>query len=198
MLFRKHFWEGLVDGSVSVAFRYWKRPSVKAGGSLQSPVGVLAIDTCERVSLSSITSDDARAAGYRSRAELLRDVAARRDPGRTLYRVSFHYAGEDPRRALREQAQLDECELAEIRARLDRMDRASHKGAWTRPVLELIRDNPGTLAADLAVRRGEERLKFKADVRKLKALGLTESLRVGYRLSPRGAAVLGSTPDTVA
>ena len=32
---------------------------------------------------------------------------------------------------------------------------------------------------------------FKADVRKLKELGLTESLRIGYRLSPRGRAYYG-------
>jgi hypothetical protein len=31
---------------------------------------------------------------------------------------------------------------------------------------------------------------FKLNVRKLKNLGLTESLGTGYRLSPRGAAVL--------
>jgi hypothetical protein len=37
---------------------------------------------------------------------------------------------------------------------------------------------------------GRERLPFKADVRKLKELGLTESLRIGYRLSPRGRALL--------
>ncbi len=37
---------------------------------------------------------------------------------------------------------------------------------------------------------GRERLPFKADVRKLKRLGLTESLDVGYRLSPRGRAYL--------
>jgi hypothetical protein len=37
---------------------------------------------------------------------------------------------------------------------------------------------------------GRERLAFKTDVRKLKALGLTESLPVGYRLSPRGEAWL--------
>jgi hypothetical protein len=190
MLFRKRFWDGLADGSVSVAFRYWKRPSVKAGGTLQSPVGVLAIDTCEQVGSRSITPEDARAAGYRSRAELLRDIATRRDPQRSLYRVSFHHAGEDPRRALRERADLDEHDLANVRTRLERMDRASRAGAWTKPVLELIRDNPGTLAAELAAQRGKETLKFKADVRKLKALGLTESLRVGYRLSPRGAAVL--------
>ena len=34
--------------------------------------------------------------------------------------------------------------------------------------------------------------RFKPLVRKLKALGLTESLEVGYRLSPRGAAVLAA------
>jgi hypothetical protein len=35
---------------------------------------------------------------------------------------------------------------------------------------------------------GRERLEFKRDVRKLKELGLTLSLEVGYELSPRGRA----------
>ena len=42
----------------------------------------------------------------------------------------------------------------------------------------------------LAASVGREKLPFKRDVRKLKELGLTESLRVGYRLSPRGKALL--------
>ena len=37
---------------------------------------------------------------------------------------------------------------------------------------------------------GRETLPFKTDVRKLKNLGLTDSLEVGYRLSPRGRAYL--------
>ena len=37
---------------------------------------------------------------------------------------------------------------------------------------------------------GRETLAWKADVRKLKEKGLTESLAIGYRLSPRGEAVL--------
>jgi hypothetical protein len=43
-------------------------------------------------------------------------------------------------------------------------------------------------AGDLAVELGREREPFKIDVRKLKNLGLTTSLEVGYRLSPRGEA----------
>jgi Mn-dependent DtxR family transcriptional regulator len=71
-----------------------------------------------------------------------------------------------------------------------RLDAASRHGSWTKSVLRLIRDRPGVRAADLARKLGRERLAFKRDVRKLKELGLTESLEVGYRLSPRGRAVL--------
>src|SRR3954466_11920605 len=198
MLFPKRLWVGLADGSVSVAFRYWKRPTVKGGGTLHSAVGVLAIDSVDRMARRAITPAEARAAGYESRARLLADLAKYRAPGTTparaagttLYRITFHYQGEDPRRALRENDRLGPSELQQLQSRLARLDRASSHGPWTKDVLELIHDNPATLAADLAARRGREKLPFKSDVRKLKALGLTESLRVGYRLSPRGRAVL--------
>ncbi len=188
MLFPKRFWDGIADGSVTVAYRWWTRPGAKAGGTQQSPVGVLAVDAVERVALRAITAADAQAAGYPTRAALLADLAKHRKPGAALHRIVFHYAGEDPRRALRED--LDPAALEAVRARLERLDRASRRGPWTRAVLELIRDNPATLAADLAAQRGMQKLPFKADVRKLKALGLTESLPVGYRLSPRGQALL--------
>ena len=70
------------------------------------------------------------------------------------------------------------------------MDRASRHGPWTAPTLRLIAERPETRAADLAAGVGRETLPFKADVRKLKELGLTESLEIGYRLSPRGRVVL--------
>lgn len=54
----------------------------------------------------------------------------------------------------------------------------------------MIRDRPAVRAPDLAASVGRETLPFKRDVRKLKELGLTESLEVGYRLSPRGATVV--------
>ena len=49
------------------------------------------------------------------------------------------------------------------------------------------------LSTTLAEKCGRERLPFKADVRKLKALGLTISHEVGYELSPRGQAYLRLT-----
>jgi hypothetical protein len=198
VLFPKRVWGGLTDGSVSLAFRYWRRPTVKAAGTLHCPVGVLAIDAVDRITLRDVTAAHAHAAGYDSRAALLADLAKYRRPGTTLHRVGFHYLGEDPRRALREDDRLSPAELLALRERLARMDRASRHGPWTFDVLTLIRENPATLAAELAASRGRETLKFKADVRKLKTLGLTESLRVGYRLSPRGRAVLDGAAASAA
>src|SRR4051794_3030170 len=187
VLFPKHLWGGLSDGSVTVAFRYFKRATVKGGGTLVTPVGVLAIEAVRRVNLRGITAADARAAGYPSRAAIVADLGEHRRPATALHRIDFHYAGQDPRRALRDDDQLDDDELARIHRRLASMDR--HR-PWTRDMLELIRDNPAIRAPDLAASRGRETLPFKADVRKLKALGLTESLPIGYRLSPRGRVVL--------
>ena len=99
-------------------------------------------------------------------------------------------AGDDPRIALRRDAEIDDTEFAATERKLARLDIASRRGPWTRRVLTLIADRPATRAGDLAESFGRERLAFKTDVRKLKALGLTESLDVGYRLSPRGRAVL--------
>ena len=61
--------------------------------------------------------------------------------------------------------------------------------------LALIAARPHVRAPDLAASLGWETPPFKANVRKLKALGLTESRDPGYRLSPRGVVVLRALTD---
>ena len=189
MLFEQRLWAGLADGTVTVTFRRWRRPRARAGGRHTTPAGVLAVDAVAEVDPAAITEDDARAAGFGSLAELLRRLDRHGDG--PVYRVDFHHAGADPREALRHADELSGDELAGLRARLDRLDRAARDGPWTVATLRLIGDRPGVRAADLAAVAGRERQPFKTDVRKLKELGLTESLEVGYRLSPRGRALLG-------
>jgi hypothetical protein len=185
MLFRPADLAAIAAGDVTVAFRRWKRPMVKAGGTQQTAVGVLAFEAVERV--DDITAEDARRAGFAD-PDAAWAMLRRREGD--LYRITLRLAGPDPRIALREDAALDAAARADIAARLARLDRASSHGPWTEATLRAIAESPGTRAADLAERLGRERLPFKADVRKLKALGLTESLEVGYRLSPRGRAYL--------
>jgi len=185
VLFRRADLAAIAAGEITVAFRRWKRPMAKAGGTQQTPVGVLAFEAVERV--DEITAADARRAGFPDPAAAW---ALLRDREGDLYRIAFRLAGPDPRVALRADAALSEADRAAISARLARLDRASTHGPWTEATLRAIAAAPGTRAADLAAGFGRERLPFKADVRKLKALGLTESLEVGYRLSPRGRAYL--------
>ncbi len=185
MLFRKAELPAIAAGEITVAFRRWKRPMARVGGTQKTPVGVLAFDAVDRV--ERVTHADARRAGLPDADAVLALLDGREGD---LYRVRFHVAGPDPRIALRAAADLSADERAAIATRLARMDRASTHGPWTEATLRAIAAAPGTRAGDLAEGFGRERLAFKIDVRKLKALGLTESLEVGYRLSPRGRAYL--------
>lgn len=188
MLFRSRFFPGIANGEITLAFRQWKRPTVRPGGTLQSPAGLLAIHAVDPVAAGSITPVDAHRAGYASLDELLASIPP--EPGRVLYRVEFSRTGEDPRVALRKDHELSAEDVEVLAARLARLDRASSSGPWTREVLRLIAANEAVRAGDLAPQLGRETLPFKADVRKLKNLGLTQSLGTGYRISPRGEALL--------
>jgi hypothetical protein len=192
VLFRRRVLDGIKAGEVTLAFRRWDRPRAKAGGRQRTAVGELAIDSVEQVERADITVADARAAGHRSLEALLAELDAR--GGAPIWRIRLRWAGEDPRRLLRERADLDAAEVDELRARLDRFDRASRHGPWTRETLELIAARPAVRAVELAASVGREKQPFKLDVRKLKELGLTESLQRGYRISPRGRALLDALP----
>jgi hypothetical protein len=184
VLIRRPVLDAIAAGSVTCVFRRWDRPRVRVGGTQRTAVGVLEFTLVDPVDAADLTPEDARAAGF---ADLAALQQAQRGDGQ-LYRVGLRLAGPDPRVALRAKRRLSQAERAEIDARLARMDRSSPRGPWTAAVLGLIEENPGVRAPDLAARMGRETLPFKRDVRKLKELGLTESLEVGYRLSPRGRA----------
>jgi hypothetical protein len=167
-------------GEIDLAFRRWTRPMHRAGGSQRTRIGVLSFDAVDKVAIRDISAGDARRAGYRSRAELLRFLARK---GGDVYRIELHLAGPDPRVALRERARLTPAERADLDARLARLP-------WARAYLDTIAQEPGVRAPDLAAQHGIDTRSFKQRVRRLKELGLTESLEVGYRLSPRGKAYL--------
>ncbi len=183
---------GLADGTVTHTYRRWAVVRVRAGSTMRTRVGVVEVTSVDPVSLESVDDTDARGAGFRSGATA-RDWIERRGEGE-LYRVGLRLAGPDPRVALREDDDLDAAAVDAIRARLARMDRAAPE-PWTRAYLDLIAARPAVSARTLAGDVGMERDPFKIRVRRLKELGLTESLDVGYRLSPRGRAYLAATAE---
>ncbi|MVA74809.1 ASCH domain-containing protein [Auraticoccus sp. F435] len=177
---------GIADGSITLLFRRWEAPRVRTGGSQVTSAGVVSFDRVVEVpDVDDITESELAAAGLRDRDEL-RALLDRR-PGR-IHRIEVSFAGPDPRVALREQLP-GPAELEALSRRLARMDAGRH-GAWAVPTLRWVAQHPGVVSTELAEHLGRERYALKADIRRLKALGLTISLDVGYRLSPRGEALL--------
>jgi hypothetical protein len=189
VLFEQRFWEPIARGEIAVTFRRWKRRQAVAGNRYRTAKAIIEADAVDIVTVGDITEADARAGGYDDAAALIADL--RGTPDLDLYRIRFHVVDEpDPRATLAAQAVVGDEDRAEIDRRLDRLDTASSHGPWTRDTLWLIQRMPAVRAGDLADEVGRERLPFKTDVRKLKNLGLTISLGVGYELSPRGQAYL--------
>jgi hypothetical protein len=192
MLMPLRFAHGVADGSITLTFRRWKRLQVVVGHRYRTAAGRIEVDEIDVIDPARITAADARRAGFTNADAVRREL--RGDDDLPVYRIRFHAAqGPDERTVLAHDAVLDGDARAEIDRRLDRLDKASSHGAWTRAVLQTIAEQPGVRAPDLAQQFGRETQPFKLDVRKLKNLGLTISLRVGYELSPRGRAYLNGS-----
>ena len=182
---------GIQSGRVTYLYRRWDRPRAVPGGTQLTRLGLIGIVSVEEVaSVEAITETDAQASGEADRAALCKWLNVR--PELRIYKIGVRDAGPDPRRELRDSLP-DAAELAAIDAKLDRLDR-TRPAPWTRPILGWIRDHPGVVSKELAVARGldpaTELQPMKTDIRKMKAMGLTISLEVGYRLAPRGETYL--------
>ena len=187
MLLKNNTIEGIESGRISLIFRRWKKAGVKKGGTQMTQLGVVGIDDVKVITEDQITDRHAKKAGFKSREALIADLYNRDED---IYKIKVHWVGEDPRKALRVNDKLTKKEIDEIIGRLRKLDQNSQRGNWTQLYLQMIHDQPNTHAAILAEQIGLTMPTFKPWVRKLKALGLTESLRPGYRLSPRGQKVL--------
>lgn len=184
--------EPIERGEVDLLFRRWKRLQAVVGHTYRTAAGRLTVTAVDVVDPATLTADDARRAGYPSADALRGDL--RGDAALPTYRIAVVAAeGPDPRTVLADDDGLTDDDVADLDRRLDRFDRASSWGPWTMATLRVIEAQPATVSTVLAETLGRERQAFKLDVRKLKGLGLTESLEVGYRLSARGRAYLTRT-----
>jgi hypothetical protein len=178
---------GLAEGRVTCTYRRWQVVRPRVGSTFTTKAGVVQVTSIDLVAEDALSEEDARTAGFDTLQALLKWVSAKGEGD--LYRIGIALAGPDPRVALRSTADLTRADVAALDVKLDRMDRAT-EAPWTRQTLAQIQRNPAVVSTELAAEVGQPRQFYKLRVRRLKALGLTESLEVGYRLSARGEAYL--------
>jgi hypothetical protein len=84
--------DDVASGDITVSFRLWSRPKVRAGGRYAVGPVYIEVDSIELVPFSSVTRGDVRRSGERDR-ESLRERAAHAGPiddDTLVYRVEFH------------------------------------------------------------------------------------------------------------
>jgi hypothetical protein len=187
MLFQRRFHGRIRSGEIRATLRIWQRPHAKVGGRYALGAGAVVVDRIREVGLDDISTALARRCGFATLTDALK--TAKHGAGERVFVIDFHYdeAGARPSPAT-DVGSAEE--LLELVRRLEAMDRRAKLGAWTETTLRAIEQQPGVLAARLARSLGRPRDDFKRDMRKLKKLGLTFSLDVGYRLTPKGEALL--------
>ena len=92
MEFSKELRDDVIAGDITVSFRLWRRPKVKAGGRYPVGPGHIEVDSVELLPFAAITAAAVRRAGEPDR-ETLRRRAAHAGPiteDTLLYRIEFH------------------------------------------------------------------------------------------------------------
>jgi hypothetical protein len=193
MLFKTRFHEGIRSGKIRCTVRIWQRPHVKVGGRYALGGGAIVVDKIYETQLDDITPALARRCGFESLVDLLK--VAKHGQGERVFIIDFHYDGKGGARPKAPTGVVSAEGIAELIGRLEAMDRRSRSGPWTQSTLRAIEARPGVLAAKLARALGRPRDEFKRDVRKLKVLGLTVSLEIGYRLTPTGESLVAAITE---
>jgi hypothetical protein len=92
--FSRELRDDVIAGDITVSFRLWQRPQVRAGGRYRVGPAQIEVDSVELVPFAAITPDDLRRSGEPDR-EALRQRAAHAGPiadDTLLYRIEFHLA----------------------------------------------------------------------------------------------------------
>ncbi len=190
MMFKGKFHPGIKDGSITRTYRYWKRPQAVAGNFYKiNPIGHIRVTAAGPTTESRIRTAHAIASGFESRKALIEYISEHKTSEATLYCVEFVYEGRRRDKEPDQTSLADDDEFDKLAKALATRDKNSGM-SWTHPTLALIGENRGASSAILAEQLGRDRAELKKDVRKLKSLGLTNSLEVGYELTDRARSYL--------
>lgn len=93
MLLKLALLEDIKAGKVDVIFRRWNRPTVKAGGTLKTKLGLLSIKSVTDMSADEVTDADARRAGFKDVSDFRKWLDTMKE-GSLFQRIEVAFEGE--------------------------------------------------------------------------------------------------------
>jgi len=90
MLLKLELLEAIKAGEVDLVFRRWSRPSVKAGGTLKTRLGLLSIGTIDDMDPADVSETDAKRAGFSDVADF-RNWLDTMKPGHLFQRIEVGF-----------------------------------------------------------------------------------------------------------
>ncbi|MGV8832954.1 MAG: hypothetical protein ACOH2N_13335 [Devosia sp.] len=93
MLLKAGLLEEIKAGKVDLIFRRWNRPTVKAGGTLKTKVGLLAIKAIDDMAPEDVSEAEAQRAGFKDVADFRKWLDTMK-PGHLFQRIEVGYLGE--------------------------------------------------------------------------------------------------------
>lgn len=93
MLLKRELLEEIKAGTVDLVFRRWSRPSVKAGGTLKTKVGLLQIGAITDMAPEDVSDAEARRAGFADVADFRRWLETMK-PGHLFQRIEVRFLSE--------------------------------------------------------------------------------------------------------
>jgi hypothetical protein len=89
VIFTKRLRDGVRRGDITSSIRIWMRPHVKVGHRYRMEEGAIEVESVLPISFADITSELARASGFKGVVDLLK--VAKHGRGEQVYLVRFHY-----------------------------------------------------------------------------------------------------------
>ena len=93
MLLKLELLGAIKAGEVDLVFRRWSRPSVKAGGTLKTKLGVMSIGAIDDMDPDDVTEADAKRAGFRDVADFRKWLDTMK-PGHLFQRIEVSFPPE--------------------------------------------------------------------------------------------------------
>jgi len=98
MLFKQEFHQRIVEGTITMTYRWWKTARVKVGNTYRlNSEGVVKVDGIRSLAMSDISEYEAQVSGFESREALIAQMTRSGTIGEdsSVCRVAFHYMSPD-------------------------------------------------------------------------------------------------------